>query len=207
MPKVVGQTHAATQSVFSHIYGQMCAEDSVAWCWKWLNPIQWTVHHWTTRTKIAVWQVSPVHLWSPFQSSPLCLFMFSLTHHQIRSTLIFPDETMKIKLPCWSVVCRLQDEVFQALKMARIGRVRSIVNYDKTYGVFLRGFANICAVSKSVIYDRALLWWSAGTLVELTNASVADIDPNGNRLMPFRFFFLSPSPFSTSSSLSQHQGN
>ena len=78
--------------------------------------------------------------------------------------------------------------------MWKIGRVRSIVNYDKTYGIFLRGFANICAVSNSVIYDRALLWWSTGTLVELTDASVADIDPNGNRLMPFRFFFfLSPS--------------
>ena len=39
-----------------------------------------------------------------------------------------------------------------------IGRVRSIVNYDKIYGIFLRGFANICAVSNSVIYDRELLW-------------------------------------------------
>ena len=39
-----------------------------------------------------------------------------------------------------------------------IGRVRSIVNYDKTYGIFLRGFANKCAVSNSVIYDTALLW-------------------------------------------------
>ena len=27
-----------------------------------------------------------------------------------------------------------------------IGRVRSIVNYDKTYGIFLRGFACNCAV-------------------------------------------------------------
>ena len=43
-------------------------------------------------------------------------------------------------------------------KTPLIGRVRSIVNYDKTYGIFLRGFANICAVSNSVIYDRALLW-------------------------------------------------
>ena len=74
--------------------------------------------------------------------------------------------------------------------MQIIGRVRSIVNYDKTYGIFLRGFANICAVSNSVIYDRALLWWSTGTLVELTDASVADNDRNGNRLMPFRFFFF-----------------
>ena len=40
--------------------------------------------------------------------------------------------------------------------MEKIGRVRSIVNYDKTYGIFLRGFANICAVSNSVIYDREL---------------------------------------------------
>ena len=31
-----------------------------------------------------------------------------------------------------------------------LGRVRSIVNYDKTYGIFLRGFANICAVSNTV---------------------------------------------------------
>ena len=31
--------------------------------------------------------------------------------------------------------------------MKILGRVRSIVNYDKTYGIFLRGFANICAVS------------------------------------------------------------
>ena len=74
-----------------------------------------------------------------------------------------------------------------------LGRVRSIVNYDKTYGIFLREFANICAVSNSVIYDKALLWWSTGTLVELSDASVADIDRNvaGNRLMPFRFFFFS----------------
>ena len=71
-----------------------------------------------------------------------------------------------------------------------LGRVRSIVNYDKTYGIFLRGFANKCAVSNSVIYDRALLWWSTGTLVELTDASVTDIDRKGNRLMPFRFFFF-----------------
>ena len=34
---------------------------------------------------------------------------------------------------------------------------------------------------------------------------MADIDRNGNRLMPFRFFFLSLSPFSASSSLSQHE--
>ena len=78
---------------------------------------------------------------------------------------------------------------FSAVFFFAIGRVRSIINYDKTYGIFLRGFANICAVSNSVIYDRALLWWSTGTLVELTDASVADIDRNSNRLMPFRFFF------------------
>ena len=71
-----------------------------------------------------------------------------------------------------------------------IGRVRSIVNYDKTYGTFLWGFANICAVSNSVIYDWALLWWNTGTLMgQLSDASVPDIDRNGNRLMPFRFFF------------------
>ena len=46
----------------------------------------------------------------------------------------------------------------QEILISIIGRVRSIVNYDKTYGIFLRGFANICAVSNSVIYDRALLW-------------------------------------------------
>ena len=44
-----------------------------------------------------------------------------------------------------------------------------------------------------------------GTLVELTDASVADIDRNGNQSMPFRFFFSVPVPFSTSSSLSQHE--
>ena len=43
-------------------------------------------------------------------------------------------------------------------RSAVIGRVRSIVNYDKTYGIFLRGFANKRAVSNSVIYDTALLW-------------------------------------------------
>ena len=43
-------------------------------------------------------------------------------------------------------------------KYKKKGRVRSIVNYDKTYGIFLRGFANFCAVSNSVSYDRALLW-------------------------------------------------
>ena len=31
-------------------------------------------------------------------------------------------------------------------KTTTVGRVRSIVNYDKTYGIFLRGFANLCAV-------------------------------------------------------------
>ena len=75
------------------------------------------------------------------------------------------------------------------MKIESVGRVRSIVNYDIFYGIFLRGFANICAVSNSVIYDRALLWWSAGTVVELTDASVVDIDRKGNRSMPFRFFF------------------
>ena len=37
-----------------------------------------------------------------------------------------------------------------------------------------------------------------------SDARVADIDRNGNRLMPFRVFF-SPSPSSTCSSLSQHE--
>ena len=83
-----------------------------------------------------------------------------------------------------------------------LGRVRSIVNYDIFYGIFLRGFANICAVSNSVIYDRALLWWSMGTLVEHTDASVVNIDRKG--LCRFGFFSI-PSPFSTSSCLSQHE--
>ena len=46
----------------------------------------------------------------------------------------------------------------EAYKYQKVGRVRSIVNYDIFYGIFLRGFANFCAVSNSVIYDRALLW-------------------------------------------------
>ena len=43
-----------------------------------------------------------------------------------------------------------------------------------------------------------------GTLVELPDARLADID---NRLMPFRFFFSPPPPppSSTCSSLSQHE--
>ena len=43
-----------------------------------------------------------------------------------------------------------------------LGRVRSIVNYDIFYGIFLRGFANICAVSNSVIYDRAYVRVDSG---------------------------------------------
>ena len=49
-------------------------------------------------------------------------------------------------------------ENLNSVVILKIGRVRSIVNYDIFYGIFLRGFANICAVSNSVIYDRALLW-------------------------------------------------
>ena len=55
------------------------------------------------------------------------------------------------------------------------------------------------------IYDRELLWWSMRTLVELTDANVADIDRNGNQSMPFWVFFSVPVPFSTSSSLSQQE--
>ena len=98
-----------------------------------------------------------------------------------------------------------ENDVLDRQDLVLLGRVRSIVKYDKTYGIFLRGFANICAVSNSVIYDRELLWWSTGTLVELTDASLADIDRNGNQSMPFRFFFSVPVPFSTSSSLFQHE--
>ena len=88
-----------------------------------------------------------------------------------------------------------------------LGRVRSIVNYDKTYGIFLRGFANLCAVSNSVNYDRALLWWSTGTLVELADASLRaaiglELEQPIDAVL---ILFLSPSPFSTSSSLSQHK--
>ena len=37
-----------------------------------------------------------------------------------------------------------------------VGRVSSIVNYDTTYGKFLPGFANLCAVSTNLIYNRPL---------------------------------------------------
>ena len=49
-----------------------------------------------------------------------------------------------------------------------LGRVRSIVNYDKTYGIFLRGFANICAVSNTVqqknfISEKFRQKWPSGS--------------------------------------------
>ena len=71
-----------------------------------------------------------------------------------------------------------------------IGRVSSVVNYDKTYGIFLRGFANLCAVSNSVNYDRALLWWSTGTLVELTDASLRRHWPRATGRCRFDFISI-----------------
>ena len=91
-----------------------------------------------------------------------------------------------------------------------LGRVRSIVNYDICYGIFLRGFANICAVSNSVIYDRVSMVKcgdSGRTYVTVVSLLTPAWSTSTERATDrCRFgFFPSPSLFSTSSSLFQHE--
>ena len=73
-----------------------------------------------------------------------------------RTMVTFSSFLPLLNLSCTCFLAFLQ--ILYLYNMYILGRVRSIVNYDKTYGIFLRGFANICAVSNSVIYDTALLW-------------------------------------------------
>ena len=64
----------------------------------------------------------------------------------------FSEQSKRASVLClkkqyWIHFVHNQGSDFRVAYIERIGRVRSIANYDKTYGMFLRGFANICAVS------------------------------------------------------------
>ena len=118
----------------------------------------------------------------------------------------------KVQFSQSSTIFFIHDQLLQTFflsgqylaKHPSIGRVSSIVNYDKTYGICLRGFADLCAVSNSVNYDRALIWWSTGLWSSLPMPAYAAIGLE-QPIAAVLILFLSPSPFSTSSSLSQHK--
>ena len=71
------------------------------------------------------------------------------------------------------------------------------------------GFTNSCAVRNSVIFERALRWWSTGTWSGRAYRRQRSREgrhwPRATHRCCFGLFFSIPFPFSTSSSLSQHE--